>query len=460
MRNITTKNPMFTALFAEQSMNHKKLYLAPYCTVVECEEGTLLYNALSRELILLDKNELNFLEDLDLSNCKTVDYLKKGWFFIPDTHFGKKYCDQLLNTARLLRIKEDNGLYKSFTIMTTMECNARCFYCFEKGRPQPRMSAKIAKDIASYILTHTKPEKPIKISWFGGEPLYNTEAINIISNALKSANREYISNIVSNGYLINEISLSSIKDFWNVKKFQITLDGTENIYNRSKNFIYTDCESPFKRVIANIKLLLENDIKVAIRLNLGLHNAEDLYKLVDFLGDEFSGYKNLIVYSHRLFDYDEFGNQLHKDDEIAETIRVFNEFNAYLIAKKLNSGKELEKDYKINHCMADSKDAVVITPDGKLTKCEHFSDREIIGDIYSDNLDVKLINDWKELQPETDICNNCPAYMDCLRLKKCPNVSPNCDIHQKAEQIQQLKLKILNTYTKWKEKSDNKKTGV
>ena len=101
--------------------------------------------------------------------------------------------------------------------------------------------------------------------------------------------------------------------------------------------------------------------------------------------------------------------------------------------------------------MGDNDEAVVITPEGKLTKCEHFSDREIIGDIYSDNLDTKVINDWKELQPALDICDDCTAYMDCIRLKKCPDISPQCDIHQKQEKIHQLKLKILNTYNKWKE---------
>ena len=314
------------------------------------------------------------------------------------------------------------------------------------------MSAKTAADVANFILSHSKPEKKIKITWFGGEPLCNTDVIDIVSNVLNNASREYESNIITNGYLINELSIPTIKELWNAKKFQITLDGTENIYNRSKNYIHTDCDSPFKRVISNIRLLLENDVSVVIRLNLGLHNASDLYKLVDFLANEFEMYNKFSVYAHRLFDYDEFGNQLHKDNEIIDTIKLFNKFNEYLISKKLAFGARLEKEYKINHCMADDPNAIVITPEGKLTKCEHFSDSEIIGDIYSGELNANLINDWKELQPSLDICNDCPGYMDCMRLKKCPDISPACDIHQKEEIIHQLKLKILNTYDKWKTK--------
>ena len=450
MKNINPKNPTFTALFGEQGTDNKNLLLAPYCLSLPCDSGRLLYNGLSKELVLLSNEESEFLQKIDSMDNETTDYLKKGWFFIRDTASGKKYCDQLLSTARILRIKEDDGCYKSFTIMTTLECNARCFYCYEKGRQQPRMSAKTAEDVAKFILKHSKPDKKIKITWFGGEPLYNTDAIDIITKALKSANREYISSMITNGYLIDDDITTKAINIWNLKKVQISLDGTEDIYNRSKNYIYSDDVSPFKRVISNIKALLQNDIKVAIRLNLGLHNAEDLYELVDFLADEIGAYKNFSVYAHRLFDYDEFGNQIHKDDEIIRTIDKFNKFSEYIVSKKLNSGKKIEKEYKINYCMADSNNAVVITPEGKLTKCEHFSDREIIGDIYSDNLDAKLINEWKELQPRLDICDDCPAYMDCLRLKKCPDISPRCDIYQKEQEINRLRRKILNTYDMWK----------
>jgi len=459
MKSINPMNSTFAALFGEQQINTNNMSLAPYCLIIPCDYGSLAYNGLSRELILFSNEESKKLNDINSLDDEISNYLKKGWFFIPDDASGKRYCDQMLNTVRIMRTSKDKNFYKRYTIMTTLECNARCFYCFEKGKPQPRMSIKTANDIADYILSHSPSEGTIEFSWFGGEPLYNTEVIDVITNRLKSAGRKYISTMVSNGYLVDKNIIKKAKDNWNIKRVQITLDGTEKVYNRSKNYIYANDISPFKKVISNIKLLLDNGINVRVRLNLGLYNVADLYELVDFLATQFSEYKNFSVYSHRLYDYDGNGKQIHKEEEIINTIKVSQEFNEYLIKKNLYFGRLLRKEYRINHCMGDSSASVVITPEGKLTKCEHFSDREIVGDIYSDQLDTKLLNEWKELQPSIDICEDCPAYIDCLRLKKCPNVSPNCDIHQKAEEIQQLKLKILNTYTKWKEKSDNKKTG-
>lgn len=451
MKNIYSKNSTFSALFGKQGEKKEKLQLAPYCLPVNCEDGTLLFNGLSRELILLENEEAEFLNCSDISQNQISVHLRKGWFLIPENVSGKQYCDQMRITAKSIKQLKDNNCYKSFTIMTTLECNARCFYCFERDRIKPRMSPKTAEDVAEFVLSHSNPNEKITLMWFGGEPLYNFEAIEIICNRLKSANREYISRIITNGYLADTYITAETNDLLCLKSVQITLDGTEDIYNRSKNYIYTDCISPFKKVIENIESLLKQEIKVVVRLNLGVHNAADLYKLVDFLKENFGSNKFFSIYTHRLLDYNSDGEQVYNDEKSRTLTNLFIDFDTYIINNNLSRPQILRKEYVINNCMGDSSDTVVITPEGKLTKCEHFSDREIIGDIYSDNLDTKLISDWKELQPSLDICNDCPAYMDCIRLKKCPDISPKCNIHEKEEKIHQLKLKILNTYNKWKD---------
>lgn len=53
---------------------------------------------------------------------------------------------------------------KSYTILTTTDCNARCFYCYELGRSRIPMSEQTAHEIADYI---SAPK--VNIHWFGGE---------------------------------------------------------------------------------------------------------------------------------------------------------------------------------------------------------------------------------------------------------------------------------------------------
>jgi UTP--glucose-1-phosphate uridylyltransferase len=87
--------------------------------------------------------------------------------------------------------------------------------------------------------------------------------------------------MTSNGYLFDEKLVTKAVHSWNLEDIQITLDGTENVYNKTKNYIYKNTNA-FKRVIDNIGLLLKAGVRVMIRLNIGEHNKEDLYELVKY----------------------------------------------------------------------------------------------------------------------------------------------------------------------------------
>lgn len=452
LKLIVQKSKIFLQLFGEQSLFTEDYKIASYCLILSCDEGILFYNNLTRELLLIEKDEYNLVDDLYTFDEYILDYLKKNWFLIPSGYFSNDYCEQLLKTLAAFKKPKTVDIYKYFTIMTTLECNARCFYCFQKDREKPRMTEKIAEDVADFIISHTNGNEQITLSWFGGEPLYNHRAIDVITDKLTQNKILYNSRVTTNGYLFNEELVYTAKSKWNLKTVQITLDGTEEIYNRSKNYIYNDCGSPFKKVIKNIKLLLDNELRVNVRLNLGSHNISDLYELADFLSKEFSIYSKFGVYVNRLFDYDDDGKQLYSEQNICSTVDAYNKFNSYLFEKGiyLKSSLKLPNEYNVHHCIADSNKSIVITPDGRLGKCEHFSDREIIGDIYVGVQDNALVSAWKEHQERSDICKDCPCYINCIRLKKCPDISPQCNIYYKDQEISKLKLKVYKTYNEWK----------
>ena len=76
--------------------------------------------------------------------------------------------------------------------------------------------------------------------------------------------------------------------------------------------------------------------------------------------------------------------------------------------------------------MADRDSSIMILPDGKLGKCEHFLDDRYIGSIYSDQLDFKNISWFKQTavpMPECDLCNKRPF---CIYLANCPNIPRSC----------------------------------
>lgn len=71
--------------------------------------------------------------------------------------------------------------------------------------------------------------------------------------------------------------------------------------------------------------------------------------------------------------------------------------------------------------MADSRNSVVITPEGTLSLCEHHTDEELIGSIYNiGEYKDDVVRDWNE-RLFTERCETCPLRPQCTFIKKCPS---------------------------------------
>lgn len=86
--------------------------------------------------------------------------------------------------------------------------------------------------------------------------------IDIIDNKLSDFGQTYTNGITTNGYLFNKSLIYKAINEWHLGSAQITIDGTEEVYNKVKNYIYKDSISPYKKVLNNIAMLLNNNIAV------------------------------------------------------------------------------------------------------------------------------------------------------------------------------------------------------
>jgi len=168
------------------------------------------------------------------------------------------------------------------------------------------------------------------------------------------------------------------------------------------------------------------------------HNKIDLYNLVDELYSRFNNKDNFYVYVHLLFE--DSGN-LKLDYSSPKHLQLaydYFELQNYMISKGLLKVSDISNVLKLTHCMADDDSSVVILPNGDLSKCEHVLYDEIVGSIYSDTIDKKIIASWKENQDITESCYSCAVYPDCMRLKKCHSTKEVC---YKSEQLDLLRKK-------------------
>ena len=230
-------------LLKKQKIKPRQYYRPMYYVVEQpVDEGLLLYHTMTKALLLLSPEEAEIYK----TRPTDLPQLIEQWFLVPQSHDDRLLSRQIRDIARMLE-KESDAI-TSYTILTTTDCNARCFYCYEMGRPRVPMNKDTALKTADYIISHCKGEKII-LQWLGGEPLYNKPVITLICKRLKDAGIEFTSTMASNGYLFDEDTVKEAKEEWLLTKVQITLDGTEKIYNRSKAYIYNNVNA-FRTVIS------------------------------------------------------------------------------------------------------------------------------------------------------------------------------------------------------------------
>jgi len=407
------------------------------------EDGILLFNTMTKAMIQLSQQEAELFHNMPTA----LPQLIQMWFAVPDSHDDRLLSRQIRNVKKMIS-KPTKGI-TAYTIFTTMDCNARCFYCYELGRPRIPMNEETAIKTAKYIIHHSEGHN-VTLDWFGGEPLYNKPVITTICQILKEADIKYRSTMVSNGYLMDTETIEEAKTLWNLKKVQITLDGTESVYNRCKAYIYKDVNA-YRHVINNIHNLLDAGILIRIRLNIDLHNADNLLALADELGRMFGGKKGISVYSHPLFHY-----TMKKAAVNNETSRklIYDKqkcLNELLCSYGLATRKSLRLQVKTNNCMADNKACITILPTGKIGKCEHYSEDNFIGHIDSEDMDANMIACFLETQDEIEACALCPHYPDCIRLKKCEDLDV-CYPEEREKKLSELKQGMLVEFEKYKKK--------
>lgn len=413
-----------------------------YVLAQPVDGGVLVFHTLTRVLLLLTPEEY--------AAPDTLPALRDGWFRVPQEMNDQKYADQVRFIRRTMQ--KEPEYTTTYTIFTTTDCNARCFYCYEMGRSRIPMSNETAHKAAAYIAAHCGGEK-VHLHWFGGEPLFNKQVIDIICTDLTEKGIVYESMMISNGYLFDGATVEQAVSHWKLKSVQITLDGTEEIYNRSKSFIYKDGKSPYQVVLANIQRLLDAGVAVLIRLNMDEHNADNLMELADELHERFGGKGKFSVYSHTLFEFAGSKANIRAQEERRQLYQKQQRLRKKLDDCGIGASYYLRQKLRIRQCMADSGGSLTILPNGELGLCEHYSENNLIGHLDSEELDTAMVQSFRECWEQTDECPTCFYYPECIRLKKCAEYK-ECFPEMRDEYREMLLGGMLKAYAAWQKKEE------
>lgn len=427
MKQLLKQDSIAMGMLGKQPVMEKAYRPLTYVLTTEEADKKVFFNLLTHEMIAVDLGELESPE--------IRKYFIENWYLVPKEHDDQQLVDECRAVLTLMDSHPKN--IHAFHIFTTLDCNARCFYCFEKRMAGSNMTMETASRVIEYIEEQAKGDS-VYIEWFGGEPLFNYPVIDYIADGMRARGIQFRSYMVSNGLLFDSALIEKANNRWNLEGVQITLDGSEQVYKRVKAYV-TDVTNPFERVLHNIKSLLKSDIKVSIRLNIGLYNYRDMQDLVDFLCEEFKEERNIKIYTSPLIEMINYTN-----NEKMLMYGILNEMNSKL---RPIFGKKDKKDFSErianNFCMASGRETVTILPDGKVGICEALTDF-LVGDVYTKELDAKLREDFGRRFYREDKCRPCPLYPDCYIVNGCPNkdAKEGCDSVNVEFQIKRIKDKM------------------
>lgn len=393
---IKTLHSMQTKKFAEDYFKPSQFnYYQP------AKNNWLVYNTLYNTLVRLTNSEYEKL--LGKKSCGK-DLTKK--FFSEGLLIEKDLSELALYERWAKMQRKIDKPYFSVNITTTLKCNARCYYCYEKGVKHSDLSDTQIDSIINFIKSHLREKDMLALTWFGGEPLLNTKAFDNITNSLTASDINFSSYIITNGSLITKKLVTEKFKRWNVHDVQITLDGTAETYEKRKSYIGQRA-GIFNRILKKISTIAAAGVTVHIRLNIDRENMNEIFELIELLEENFGDIPEISWYPAFLT---EVGNDLTENEKI--------EFIKNLFAKlknptKINAARRMHSMPKSVPCMRNDPKSVTVDVFGNIFTCEHLVGKknESVGTLKNFNEKFNKDRFKYKLRPE---CKNCVFLPKCM----------------------------------------------
>lgn len=393
--------------------------LSFYNYYVNNGDRTIYFNSISGQIFSVSEQENQFLqnqfEDLVSFELEYNSMFNKfvDWEFVTDTERDQKDVIRLINHKKVF-------LDKTYRLVLnpTLECNFRCWYCYE-DHVAGKMSEETMDKIKKHVRLMIKEERisGLFLDWFGGEPLlYFDEIIVPLSEQLRDIMAEYdlsfFTQATTNGSLITEERAKKMNEL-GMKHFQITLDGDEKRHNRIRNM---NGAPSYKQILQGIYYLCENipDVNITLRINydtqtLEKSNMKEVFETIP------AKYRYKINPSfHRVWQTESKRNE---EGNNSNRLAIFDYCKE--LGYEVGSPASYLSVLKGHTCYVDRYYHTEINFDGKIYKCtaRAYSDEYVLGELQDDGHvfwnQEKMRNMYAKATFENEMCLACKHMPLC-----------------------------------------------
>ncbi len=357
------------------------------CYNYEEDNGSnyILYNCRTDELLFLNEKLKKLWQDNSMSSLERIGeihpeffcYLVNKGFVVPDS------VDE--QAVFLSKLQEEDRREDCFSIIVnpTLDCNMRCWYCYEKHLPKAYMS----KEIMDRILKLAKDKicnpklKNLAISFFGGEPLLAFDdcvypLILELDKLCVRENKMFTVSFTSNAFLLTDDMIAKLEHLHLARpiNWQITIDGGRTLHNKTRHTV--DMQDTYDTIVANIHRLLAANMQVSVRLN---YQNKSMLSFIDVIDSfrEYAGHDECrlsFCFQQIWQDATHCGNTEKYVDTLLDVKKTF----------KAAGLRVVDNTDIPTRCYADKPNCVVINYDGNIYKCTAQDFKEKMSEGYLD----------------------------------------------------------------------------
>jgi uncharacterized protein len=349
---------MYTPKLLNMKISRYNVFL-PY------EDKYVGFNTYRREYIILEpvlyemydaSCKMGSFEELKEVHIEFYEFLYSKGFLVEES------TDELQLVKDLsYRMDNDDSLFE-LHINPTMNCNFKCWYCYETHIKDSKMNEETIAQTLRFIERVFAEKKQLQrflLSWFGGEPLlyFNKVVIPILKSAHAMAQEKGIafsSSMTTNALLLNQDVISNGLQH-NLNFYQITLDGNKERHDKVR-FI-SEGRGSYDAIVANIILAARNQVQVLIRINCSVETLPGLHEIAaDFYHMEEQDKAFIQFDFHKVW---QVGEDI--DDPINNARMHYRK-----LGYKVVSGTF---DTVIDSCYGDHRNHATINYNGEVFKC-------------------------------------------------------------------------------------------
>ncbi len=250
------------------------------------------------------------------------------------------------------------------TLLPSLDCNLRCWYCFEKHIKGSHLTEENAEAIMEHVrqLFREQPElRLLNVELFGGEPLlyFKTELYPLLKQIKLLAEKQdkrVSFFFVTNGVCITPDTLPLFAEL--NASFQISIDGYKDRHDQIKYIPGTN-EGTYYNMIKTIRALVGqlDNTYINLRINYDDDTLPHMKELIDDLSDV--DRRKIGIHLERVWQTGNFIN--YDNEELKEVIDLWM-LNGFKVSYMNLARRSFS-------CKASAKNQAVISYDGAVYKC-------------------------------------------------------------------------------------------